>query len=140
MDKLPIPQQVLSPGAEQDFIPVANHSPTNTASLGYSIIRALGVHKDMPQNHLDFIQNWSDEFSRVNGGVTPQAGRLVNETFKTRLGGKYCSEEADANAACYPGVKGSRRPPYREIFESVWIAQKWPELCRVIAEFWRQDC
>lgn len=64
--------------------------------------------------------------------ITPHSSELNDAAFAERVGPKFAADRAASSAACYPGGRQGR-PSYRQVFEEVWIQQKWPSLCRALA-------
>lgn len=76
--------------------------------------------------------DWSAAFAAVNGNVTPDPINLTGQDFDERIGTRRGGDKAAGNAACYPGGR-SGRPSYASVFEAVWVAQRWPELCDALS-------
>ena len=62
-------------------------------------------------------------------GPTPDSG--VGRNFVQRLGRGRGADKAAPNAARYPDGRGGR-PGYAQVFQDVWVARRWPELCEAL--------
>lgn len=127
-EKLPIPAHVLTPGSTTKFVPVAQHPDSNTAGLGYAILRALGAHEQLGHVALEAVAKWSATYGAEHGGVTPNTMNLAGQAFEDRVGPTWGAHRAAENASRYPGGRQGR-PGYADIYREVWIEQQWPELC-----------
>jgi hypothetical protein len=130
--KIIIPKHVIPPGNPNDFIPVAQDRATNSAGLGYAILRALGVNEKLPNESIKYIQLFFDNNFDEFGGTTPHSSKLKTQTFFERISPQWGANNAARNASCYPGK--NNRLSYQDIYKKIWIQQKWPELCKHISE------
>ncbi|WP_145915366.1 hypothetical protein [Geobacter anodireducens] len=130
MEKFRIPAHVIPPGNVKDFTPQASHAPTNSASIRYAALWALGVRDILPPTDLAFLEDWCRQH-HLECPLFPNPNGLESQSFAQRI--KDCPEAAQ-NVACYPGNKNRRTPSYAETYHLVWVEQKWPELCAVISK------
>jgi hypothetical protein len=126
--KIPHQPHVVRPGTPADFITVIEHPYTKRAGLGYAILSALGAHERTGSAALELVANWSAQYGKAHGGVTPDTANLTGQDFETRVGSAWGADRAAENASRYPGGRQGR-PSYEDIHREVWIEQRWPDLC-----------
>lgn len=129
MQQIEIPARVLPPKDTYLFVKQVDHPATNSVSLRYAALWALGARDSLPQESLIFLEEWCRKH-HAECQLFPNPKKLESLSFTNRM--KDCPEAAE-NVASYPGNKKSGIPSYSETYQLVWIDQKWPELCRVLA-------
>lgn len=132
MGKLEIPARVIVPGDTARFVKQKNHSPTNSASLRYAALWALGARGYAPSASLVLLEEWCRQHHK-ECQLFPDPNGLESLSFVDRLRLKDCPEAAE-NVACYAGNKQRNTPSYTEVYHLVWKEQKWPELCKILSE------
>jgi hypothetical protein len=124
-----IPRHVMQPGDPANFIAEEYCRPLKSAGLGYSIIKALGAKKGYSPASIKVIQNWCQKHCELYPDIVPDQRKLRNASFNDRL--YRPSQNALENAICYHSNSG--KVSYLDIYKMIWIEQRWPELCRALA-------
>ena len=76
------------------------------------------------------IVDWSNDYHNKNKKITPNSDNLASNDFLKRICG-YDIENSSIEATKYPGLKG--KLSYSDIFDEVWVQQKWPNLCQALS-------
>jgi len=140
MQKTNVPQHVIRPSSAT-YRSTTDFPEMNRSSRGYAMLRALGAHEGLSDEEIEIVIAWTNEFHQKNNRITPHTDKLMigenediplMERFKKRLGPDFNADIAAPNVAAYQGDK--KTPSYKSIFESVWVEQRWPSLCKALAE------
>ena len=123
-----IPSHGIQPADVSKFVPEAVCRPLQSAGLGYTIMKALGAHRGLSRESINTIQVWCQRHCEQYPDVVPDERELVTASFEGRLfrPGKIALE----NAVRYPGAP--EKPSYLDMYQMVWVEQRWPELSMLI--------
>lgn len=129
MEKITIPAHVIPPGDVKAFIAQVRHSQTNSVSIRYAALWALGARDTLSPESLTFLEELCSKY-HSECSLFPNPTGLETRSFALRL--KDCPEAAK-NVICYPGNQSRHTPSYAELYQLVWIEQRWPDLCQVLS-------